>query len=252
IDKDLEERMQFAQQISSQALSLRKKLNIRVRQPLNKIMIPASSEKFISQIEKVKDLILSEINVKEVEFLSDTEGVLVKSIKPNFKTLGPKYGKMMKLISKAFAGMEQEDINSLEKTGEFVFDIQGEKITVVAEDADVVTEDIPGLAVSNVNNITVAMDIDITPKLKEEGLARELINRIQNLRKDLGFEVTDHIDVIIENNKIINSAVENNFSYICSETLTKSLGFEDAVSGENTTVIELEEGLSTTILVQKH
>ena len=252
IDADLEERMRFAQQISSQALSLRKKLNIRVRQPLNKIMIPASSPQFVSQIEKVQDLILSEINVKEIEFLSDTEGVLVKSIKPNFKTLGPKYGRMMKQISKAFAGMNQDDINALEKNGEFVFDIDGENITVVAEDADIITEDIPGLAVSNVNNITVAMDINITPALKEEGLARELVNRIQNLRKDLGFEVTDHIDVVVENNSKLNSAIENNFSYICSETLAKTLTFNDVIDNGNTITIELEDGITTSILVQKH
>ena len=251
VDKDLEERMQMAQQISSQVLSLRKKAGIRVRQPLNKIMIPLTSSKTREQIDKVHDLILSEVNIKDIEFLTETTGVLVKKIKPNFKSLGPKYGKLMKQISKAFNEMQQEDIEKLEQEGIMHFDVEGQDIEITRDDAEVITEDIPGLAVSTVNNLTVALDINITDDLKQEGIARELINRIQNIRKDKGFEVTDEISVRIEDNDIIRNAVENNFSYICSETLAKTLTMDEDINSNEGTVIELEEGLTTNITVTK-
>ena len=250
-DKDLEERMQLAQQISSQVLSLRKKAGIRVRQPLNKIMIPSANDKFKNLLEKVEDLIKAEVNIKNIEFLTETTGVLVKKIKPNFKSLGPKYGKLMKQITKAFNEMRQKDIEKLENEGSYTFDIDGNQIEIGPEDAEIITEDIPGLAVSTVNNLTVALDLTITEELKQEGIARELINRIQNIRKEKGFEVTDEISVEILQNETLKDAIANNFSYICSETLAKNLSLEDSINESQAEQIELEEGLTSRIKVNK-
>ena len=251
VDKDLEERMQLAQQISSQVLSLRKKSGIRVRQPLNKIMVPATQNKFKSQIENVRELILSEVNVKEIEFLSETSGVLVKKIKPNFKTLGPKYGKQMKFIAKAIAGMNQDAIAALETDGSFNLDIGEEQIPITAEDVEIITEDIPGLVVSTLNNLTVALDISVTKPLREEGIAREIVNRIQNIRKDQGFAVTDQINVKLKGNNKIASAVNANFSYICSETLAKSFDLAENLNESAATEVEIEEGTKAFIEVTK-
>jgi len=250
-NKDLEERMQLAQQISSQVLSLRKKEGIRVRQPLNKIMIPMTNKKLRSQLEKVEDLIKAEVNIKNIEFLTETKGVLVKKIKPNFKSLGPKYGKLMKQISRAFNEMQQEDIEKFEKDGSYTFDLEGQQLEIGSEDAEIITEDIPGLAVSTANNLTVALDITISDELKQEGIAREIINRIQNIRKEKGFEVTDEIFVEILQNDIIKDSVNNNFSYICSETLAKNLTLKDSLDEKMADEIELEEGLTTKIVVNK-
>ncbi len=250
-DKDLEERMQLAQQISSQVLSLRKKEGIRVRQPLNKIMVPLTNKKLREQLAKVGDLIKAEVNIRNIEFLTETTGVLVKKIKPNFKALGPKYGKLMKQISKAFNQMQQEDIDKFEKDGSYSFEVDGQQVVIGSEDAEIITEDIPGLAVSTVNNLTVALDITVTDELKQEGIARELINRIQNIRKEKGFEVTDEISVEILQNNIIKNAVDNNFSYICSETLSKNLVVKDSLEEKQSEEIELEEGLRTEIRVNK-
>ncbi len=251
VDKDLEERMQLAQQISSQVLSLRKKSGIRVRQPLNKIMIPATQKKFKNQIEKIRELILSEVNVKEIEFLSETSGVLVKKIKPNFKALGPKYGKHMKFITKAISGMKQEEITVLEKQGTFNLDIGEEQIPITTEDVEIITEDIPGLVVSTLNNLTVALDISVTKPLREEGIAREIVNRIQNIRKDKGFAVTDQINVKLKGNNEIASAVNANFSYICSETLAKSFDLCEHLNESAATEIEIEEEMKALIAVTK-
>ncbi|MFA5782808.1 MAG: isoleucine--tRNA ligase, partial [Bacteroidales bacterium] len=180
IDKDLEERMQIAQKISSMALSLRKRVNIRVRQPLSRIMVPALDEKLKKQIEAVKNLILSEVNVKELQFLTDASGILIKKVKPNFKTLGPKYGKLMKQIAATIAEFSQADINKIEQDGIYVADINGEKAEVMLSDVEILSEDIPGWLVTGMGNLTVALDITLTEELKEEGIARELINRIQN------------------------------------------------------------------------
>ena len=250
IDKDLEERMQLAQKISSMVLSLRKKTNLRVRQPLNKIMIPAADAKFKAQIKAIENLILSEVNIKEIEFLSDT-GILVKNIKPNFKTLGPKFGKMMKQIASKVGEFTQDDINKIEAEGLYNLTIDGEAIELLISDVEIITEDIPGWVVANLGTLTVALDISITPQLKEEGIARELVNRIQNLRKENNFEVTDKINVKIENNIEIISAVNNNNSYICSETLADSLEMVDALNESNKVEIELSEDISTYILIEK-
>ena len=219
IDKDLEQRMEMAQLISSLVLSLRKKANIRVRQPLSKIMIPVASSLMQDQIEKISNLVRSEVNVKEIEFLSSDNNVLVKRIKPNFKTLGPRYGKLMKQITAAFAELTQDDIRRYEQTKSYSLNVDGQCLELTLEDAEITTEDIPGWAVATVDNMTVALDVTITDTLAEEGLAREIVNRVQNMRKDGGMEVTDKISLLIERNDAINGAVENYGSYICSETL---------------------------------
>ena len=202
IDKDLEIRMGYAQQISSMILSLRKKENIKVRQPLQKIMIPVLDNDFQRQVEAVKDLILSEVNIKEIEFLTDTTGVLVKKIKPNFKTLGPKHGKHMKSISAAVNQFGQEEIVQVEKNKGYQLNINNEILNLELEDFEITTDDIPGWLVISENGITVALDITISSELKEEGIAREFVNRIQNLRKESGLDVTDTILLKIKEHKI--------------------------------------------------
>ena len=198
IDKDLEERMETAQALSSMVLSLRKRTNIRVRQPLNKIMVPVQSQDFQRQLELIKNLILAEVNVKEIEYLTGGSSILVKKIKPNFKTLGPRFGKLMKDIAIVIIQFSQEDINKLETQGSYILNISGNEVELQSTDVEIYTEDIPGWVVANAGNLTVALDITITKELEEEGIARELINRIQNLRKDNNYEVTDRIFVKIE------------------------------------------------------
>ncbi|NLF41408.1 MAG: isoleucine--tRNA ligase, partial [Bacteroidales bacterium] len=251
IDKDLEERMQLAQKLSSMILALRKKVNIRVRQPLGKILVPVLSQGFEKQLKLVENLILSEVNVKEIQYLHDSGGILVKKIKPNFKTLGPRYGKLMKQIADLFTTFNQEDIMKFETQSQVEFMLQGEKIIMTPEDAEILSEDIPGWLVANEGTLTVALDITITPELKEEGIARELINRIQNLRKEIGFEVTDHIDLFIEKHPEISQAIVNNNDYICSETLSKSLNYQDSLDNENKVLVEISEDIKTHIFIQK-
>lgn len=251
IDKDLEERMQIAQKISSMALSLRKRVNIRVRQPLSRIMVPALDEKLKKQIEAVKNLILSEVNVKELQFLTDASGILIKKVKPNFKTLGPKYGKLMKQIAAAIAEFSQADINKIEQDGIYVADINGEKAEVMLSDVEILSEDIPGWLVTGMGNLTVALDITLTEELKEEGIARELINRIQNLRKDKNFELTDKILLTVEKHDKINSSVKNNISYICAETLAVSLELIEKIDSADYVEIELVDNINTRMLISK-
>ncbi len=219
IDKNLEERMEVAQKVSSMALSLRKKSNIRVRQPLNKIMIPVLTSHFKEVIQSIEGLILSEINVKEIEYLTEDSGILVKRIKPNFKSLGPKYGKMMKQIAAEVNQFGQDQIKQLENEGLIKINIDGNEVEVGIEDVEISTQDIPGWSVANQNDLTVALDITITDELKKEGLARELVNRIQNYRKENGFEVTDRIKVKIANSEKTDEAFNGFNDYICSETL---------------------------------
>ncbi|MDP3463756.1 MAG: isoleucine--tRNA ligase [Bacteroidales bacterium] len=221
INKVLEERMEMAQQFSSMILSLRKKTNIRVRQPLNKIMIPVSGPDMLHQLKEIENLILSEVNVKLVEYLTDDAGILVKKIKPNFKTLGPRHGRLMKQISVFFAGMSQQDIRKLEQEGRIQLTIDEELIVLNLEDAEITTEDIPGWTVATQDKLTVALDMTITEVLREEGLARELVNKVQNLRKDSGLEVTDRITIEVMTDDELALALKRFEEYICSETLAE-------------------------------
>ncbi len=250
IDKDLEEKMQLAQRISSMVLSLRKKNNIRVRQPLNKIMIPVLSDHFRALIEGVKDLILSEVNVKSLEFITDESGILVKRIKPNFKTLGPKYGKLMKKISGAIMQFRQDDIKMLEQKGEYRFTVDDQQIVLTPDDVEIITEDIPGWSVANQDHLTVALDLTITPELQEEGLARELVNRVQNLRKEKGYEVTDRIKLHLERNKDTDKAFSNFSDYICSETLA-TLSFEEELTNNHVEEFDLIDQIKVKLRMEK-
>jgi isoleucyl-tRNA synthetase len=250
INRDLEERMAYAQQISSMVLALRRKVSIKVRQPLQKIMVAVLDQKFEDQLEAVKDLILAEVNVKELEYLKDDGGVLVKKIKPNFKTLGPKYSKLMKLIAAAINGMTGDDIRKFESEGRFPVNINGEEIVLLLEDVEIISEDIPGWLVANDGRITVALDITLTDQLREEGIARELINRIQNLRKDSGLDVTDKISLQIQKHAAINSAVMKYSDYIGAQVLARDIKLVDKC-GENATSVELDTDLVTYILIEK-
>ena len=248
IDKALEERMEAAQLISSLVLSLRKKANIRVRQPLSKIMIPVANEEMKAQIEKVSHLIKSEVNIKEIEFLSADNNILVKNVKPNFKTLGKKYGKQMKQIQAYFANMSQEEIHQFEKNNGTHLDIDGVSVDLTFEDALISTQDIPGWAVTSQDDLTVALDMTITDELMQEGLAREIVNRVQNLRKTGGFEVTDRIELLIEKNEKTDVAVEKFSDYICNETLATITKVDTLESVE---AEELIEGVNVKLKIQK-
>ena len=223
IDGDLETRMQMAQNITSMVLSLRKKEKMRVRQPLQKVMIPASGEKMKEQINAIKDLVLSEVNVKELDFMDEDSNILVKEIKANFKALGPKYGKQMKAIAAAIGKFEQADIKELESKEAYTLNIEGKDLVITTEDVLISSQDIPGLLVANNKGITVALDISMNEALIEEGIARELVNRIQNIRKDSGLEITDRIQLSITKHDKINAAISANKKYICDETLADEL-----------------------------
>ena len=248
VNKLLESKMQKAQTVSSLVLSLRKKEMIKVRQPLQKVMIPILDEKQRQEIEAISDLIKAEVNVKEIVLLDDSSGVLVKQIKPNFKALGPRFGKDIGLIAKGIQGLSAEQINQLDNEGSIAIVISGNSITLSLEDVEISSQDIPGWLVANANGITVALDITITEELKKEGIARELVNRIQNLRKDSGFEVTDKITVYLQKNEVLEAAFTANETYIKSETLTKNLIFDDSVI--NGTEIEFDN-IKTMILISK-
>jgi isoleucyl-tRNA synthetase len=251
IDLDLEERMELAQKISSMILSLRKRSNIRVRQPLNKIMIPILNEHNKSQLQAVENLILSEVNVKEIEYLTETAGILVKKIKPNFKTLGPRFGKLMKPIAAAISALSSGQISKMEEEEVLKMTIEGELVEITLHDVEITTEDIPGWLISSSGNLTVALDINITDGLKQEGLARELINRIQNIRKDRDYEVTDRIRVKVEKLNYLDAAIQTNLSYICAEILAESLILVDKIEDDNRVNVELTEEFSTNILVER-
>ena len=239
IDKSLEERMEMAQAISSMILSLRRKVNIKVRQPLQKIMVPVINDTFPEQIEKVKQIIMIETNIKEIELLSDSSDILVKSIKANFKVLGPKYGKIMKQLSAAIMSMSQQDIAQLERSGEFIINIEGEDIKINPEDVEIISEDIPGWLVANEGKITIALDINVTPELIEEGIAREFVNRIQNIRKDNGFDVTDKINIFIQSNTELDPAIRKYQDYICSQTLGNSIKITENLEQNNLNLVEV-------------
>lgn len=250
IDKLLEERMQMAQTISSMILSLRRKVSIKVRQPLQKIMIPVINETFVEQIKKVEQIIMTETNIKEIEFISDSSDILVKKIKANFKALGPKYGKMMKQVAAEIMAMNQKDIVSLEQSGEFELKLENEKIIIGIDDVEIISEDIPGWLVTNEGKITVALDINITPELVEEGIAREFVNRIQNIRKDSGFDVTDKINIIIQSHSELDTAINNYGDYICSQTLGNSIKLTEKVEQNNSVIVEVNN-LETVLYIEK-
>ena len=249
VDKELEERMEIAQNASSLILSLRKKENIRVRQPLQRIMIPVPDEKFRKQVEAVKSLILSETNIKEIEYIDDKKAIIVKKIKLNFKLLGPKYGALMKKLGARATEFTQEEIIKLENEGHYSFEIDGQAIELNLSDVEIFYEDIPGWLVANTGRLTVALDISITDDLKKEGYARELVNKIQNLRKQKDFEVTDHISVEILKDIYIETIINQFKNYICTETLTDNLNFVEEV---NTDFEEVElENLKANIRIIK-
>lgn len=249
VDVDLEGKMQKAQTISSLVLSIRQKEKIKVRQPLQKIMIPISSEKQKHEIEAVADLIKSEVNVKEIELLDDASGILVKQIKPNFKVLGPKFGKEMKLIAGAVAKLGQEDIQKIEQEGEISIEIENKSIILQFQDVEITSQDIEGWLVASSGSLTVALDVTINDTLRKEGIARELINRIQNMRKDSGFDVTDKIDIKLLKDGFVENAVAENLDYIKTETLTAELDLEEKldVGAE----IAFDE-VNTKLFIEKH
>ena len=248
VDKSLERRMQNAQTISSLVLSLRKKEMIRVRQPLQKIMIPVLNNDFRRDILLVSDLIKAEVNVKDIELLDDASGVLVKQIKPNFKVLGPRFGKNMNLIARQIQDLSTDEIAQLDKHGTIEIEVAGKVVTLTSEEVEISSQDIEGWLVATANGITVALDISISDQLRNEGVARELVNRIQNIRKDSGFEVTDKVKVQIQQSGNLEEAVMDNISYIKSETLTENLVFVETV--ENGIIIEIDD-MITKITITK-
>ena len=252
IDADLERRMDLAQRITSMVLGLRKQEKIRVRQPLQKLMIPVIDENFERQVTEVSDMILREVNVKEIEFLNETEGILVKEIKADFKKLGPRFGKQMKQMAAVINEFGQAEIAELERNGIIEVEIaDGQKEQINRDEVQISTKDIPGWLVASEGELTVAMDITISEHLREEGIAREFVNRIQNLRKDSGLDVTDKIAVRIESNEAIEQAIKNNLDYICAETLAGSLELVTELNGENSQEVEVESGIETRISLNK-
>lgn len=251
IDTELEKRMDVAQKLSSMILGLRRKVSIKVRQPLNKMMIPVIEPFFKEQVEAVKHLVLNEVNVKEIEYITDTAGILVKRIKPNFKTLGPRYGKLMKEIGAAIGKMEQGEIAAFEKARTFSITASDQQIDLTLGDVEIISEDIPGWLVANEGPITVALDISISEELKQEGLARELINRIQNIRKESGFEVTDKIEVIIERHELITKVVNIHGKYIGSQTLAERIVLTDTLENHKSKRIDIDEDIYVNIRVTK-
>ena len=248
VDKSLERKMENAQTISSLVLSLRAKEKIKVRQPLQKIMIPVDNEQQKEEILAVADLIKHEVNIKDVQILEDASDILIKQIKPNFKTLGPKFGKDMRFIAAAVQQFTQEDINKIEKDKNISLDVNGKNITLELSDVEISSKDIEGWLVANEGAVTVALDVTITEDLRKEGIARELVNRIQNARKDNGLEVTDKIKLTILNNNNLQQSVLDNKSYIMSETLTNELVFVDELN--NGTEIEFDT-IKSKLLIEK-
>ncbi|MFD1257053.1 isoleucine--tRNA ligase [Mucilaginibacter terrae] len=239
VNKELEQRMQLAQDISSLTLSLRKKVGINVRQPLSKILLPILDKNFEHQVDAVKELILSETNIKAIEYITDTAGFITRKIKPNFKALGQKVGKDMKAVAQAISEFTQDDIATLDKEGSITLPATGH--TILTTDVEIIAEDVPGWQVANLGKLTVALDVTLTDELKQEGISRELINRIQNLRKNSGLEVTDKITVSLSDHPYINEAVKNNLAYICAEILAVDIQLDNALTEGETTVIDENE-----------
>ena len=239
IDRELEARMQMAQDVTSMVLALRRKVNIKVRQPLQCIMIPVVDEEQRAHIEAVKALIMSEVNVKDIKFVDGAAGVLVKKVKCDFKKMGPKFGKQMKAVAAAVAEMSQEAIAELEKNGSYTLQLDGADVVVEAADVEIFSEDIPGWLVANEGKLTVALDVTVTEELRREGVARELVNRIQNIRKSSGLEITDKIKITLSKNQQTDDAVNEYKDYICNQVLGTSLTLTDEV--ENGTELNFDD-----------
>jgi isoleucyl-tRNA synthetase len=241
IDKDLEERMEIAQKISSMILGLRRKVNIKVRQPLARILIPVHDDVFRRKFEAVRDLILAEVNVKSVEYIDDTSSILVKKVKPDFKLLGPRYGRLMKEIGKVISELSQQEIASFERSGKLSIEIDGRNVELSTGDVEIISEDIPGWQVANDGKLTVALDVSVTDELRYEGIAREFVNRIQNFRKESGFDVTDKITVLIEDHELIREAINRHSAYIGSQTLATRVEVVGKFTNGNVREIEIDD-----------
>ena len=246
VDKQLEERMQLAQDISSLVLSLRKKVGVNVRQPLSKILLPVLNNHFEQQVEQIKELILTETNIKNIEYINDTAGFITKKIKPNFKALGQKVGKDMKFVAEAIGKLNQDDIAKLEADGSIeIIHTTAQPLTthyaLQINEVDIIAEDVPGWQVATLGKLTVALDVTITNELKQEGISRELINRVQNLRKNKDFEVTDKINVRLSDHPLITNAVKNNLPYICAEILADNIQFDSLLTDGDVAVIDENE-----------
>ncbi|HPS84657.1 MAG TPA: DUF5915 domain-containing protein, partial [Bacteroidales bacterium] len=251
IDRDLEERMQLAQKVSSMVLSLRKKTGNRVRQPLQKILIPLTDSKIKEQLESVQKIILAEVNVKELEFFKDDGSFLIKKIKADFKKLGPRYGKQMKELAAAIAAMNGAQINQLENEGKISLALVEGTAEILVDDVEIVTEDIPGWVVMSEGTLSVALDVTLTDTLLQEGIAREFVNRIQNLRKERDYEVTDKIRVFVDKTNSVEMAITNNYSYICNEILATELELRDTKEAAEAVLLELTDEISVHAIVEK-
>ena len=249
IDKSLEQRMDYAQRISSLVRSLRKREKLRVRQPLQKILLPVLDASFQTQVEGVKDLILAEVNVKDIEYVDDASGVIKKKAKPNFKRLGKRLGRHMKAANQAISAMTNADIAAVEKAGGYTLEVDGERYELTLDDFEITTEDIPGWFVASDGPLTVALDVTVTPALRAEGMARELVNRIQNIRKDKDFNVTDRILVRLERHDAVTPAIEQFGEYIKNEVLAERLELIDAAPNGET--IELPDDVVVGIAVER-
>jgi len=252
INKDLEEKMAMAQKITSMVLALRRKVNIKVRQPLSKVLIPALNKTQATYISEMKNIILAETNIKEIELIEDTSQIVTKKIKPDFKQLGPRYGKSMKAIVGFFSQMNQETIAAFEKSGEINFENNGQNISIQISEVEIISEDIPGWLVTHDGNLTVALDTTISDALKSEGIARELVNKIQNIRKDSDFEVTDKINVLIKKEITLKQAVEAHYNYISSQILAKKIKFVENLEQNGTNLVKINDEIETEISITKN
>lgn len=241
INSELEEQMQSAQKITSMVLALRRKASIKVRQPLSTIMIPVLNEHQKEVVNAMSLLILSEVNVKAIKFVGNEDGVLVKKVKPDFKKLGPKFGKNMSFVAKSIAAMSQNDILEFEKNGKISFDINGTQAEVEVCDVEIISEDIPGWLVSNDDVYTVALDITVTDELKKEGIAREIVNRIQNIRKDKDFDITDRIKIEISSNESTDAAIKQYEQYISKQVLADEIVVKDVVDAEDAIELDMDD-----------
>jgi len=251
INEELENKMQLAQQITSLVLSIRRKTNIKVRQPLQKIVIPAISKEFEQNVKAVKDIILSEVNVKELEFVDINSDFIVKKVKPNYKLLGSKLGKHIKVLADNLSKLSQEEIQQIEKNQKYEFISENEKFVIPIAELEIQTQDIPGWQIATKGNITVALDITITDELKYEGVARELINKIQNIRKDSGLEVTDKINILLEKHELLEKVIEKHGNYISTQTLAKNIKFYDNLEQNLAHHVEIDNNLEILLKIEK-